>query len=294
MTTRRIVGIDLGVTSSHTVVVIDETTAVLARRRCRPTLEGLETIEQSALAGAPASTVLEVIVEPTGAAWLPVVVFFMRRGHVVHRVSSAKASAMRRFLSQHSKANSIDAEALARLAIVGPEGLQPLRLPEGPAASLDRRVRAADRLTDAANSHKVRLRELARQAMPMIDLAIRGELGVSDVAVLERYGDPRQLLRAGRTRLVALIHKTSRGHHGEERGPMPGGGWRRWRSSSTGTTRPCRSRTWPPRWRPRPDWSGRSWPSGTHTPADAKPHTGWWIPKDWPAPFPVLPTSVAR
>ncbi|MEW6155560.1 MAG: hypothetical protein AB1673_16480, partial [Actinomycetota bacterium] len=40
MTTRRIVGIDLGVTSSHTVVVIDETTAVLARRRCRPTLEG--------------------------------------------------------------------------------------------------------------------------------------------------------------------------------------------------------------------------------------------------------------
>lgn len=54
MTTRRIVGIDLGVRSSHTVVVIDETTTGLARRRCRPTRQGLATIEQAALAGAPA------------------------------------------------------------------------------------------------------------------------------------------------------------------------------------------------------------------------------------------------
>ena len=223
MTTRRIVGIDLGVTSSHTVVVIDETTAVLARRRCRPTREGLAAIEQAALAGVPASTTLEVVLEPTGAAWLPVAVFFMRRGHRVHRVSSAKAAAMRRFLSQHSKANSIDAEALARIAVADPAGLQPLRLAEGAAASLDRRVRAADRLNDEANSHKVRLRELARQAMPMLDLAVRGELGVSDVAVLERYGDPRKLLGAGRTRLVALVRKASRGHHGEDRADA----WRR-------------------------------------------------------------------
>ncbi|MEW5813766.1 MAG: transposase, partial [Actinomycetota bacterium] len=293
MTTRRIVGIDLGVTSSHTVVVIDETTAVLARRRCRPTLEGLETIEQSALAGAPASTVLEVIVEPTGAAWLPVVVFFMRRGHVLHRVSSAKASAMRRFLSQHSKANSIDAEALARLAIVGPKGLQPLRLPEGPAASLDRRVRAADRLTDAANSHKVRLRELARQAMPMIDLAIRGELGVSDVAVLERYGDPRQLLRAGRTRLVALIHKTSRGHHGEERADA----WRRVAALALELYGDD----------PAVPFEDLAAEMATEARlvralvAERDAHAcrreaayRVWIPKDWPAPFPVLPTSVAR
>src|SRR5687768_1687782 len=251
MTTRRIVGIDLGVTSSHTVVVIDETTAILARRRCRPTRESLERIGQAALAGVPASTALEVILEPTGAAWLPVAVFFCRRGHVVHRVSSAKASAMRRFLSQHSKANSIDAEALARLAIVDPDGLQPLRLAEGPAASLDRRVRAADRLTDAANSHKVRLRELARQAMPMVDLAVRGELGVSDVAVLERYGDPLGTA-ASRGRAWWPLLPRRRVASTARNGPTRGGRWppRRW--SSTARTRPCPSRTWPPRWRRRP------------------------------------------
>jgi hypothetical protein len=59
----------------------------------------------------------------------------------VHRASSAKASAIRRFLSQHTKANSIDAEALARLAMVDPEGLQPLRLAEGPAAPWGSRER---------------------------------------------------------------------------------------------------------------------------------------------------------
>ena len=166
MTTRRIVGIDLGLTSAHTVVVIDEAGEALARRRCHPTLESLERIEAAALQGAPEGTSLEVIVEPTGAAWLPVAVFFSRRGYVVYRVSSAKAAALRRFLSQHAKSNSIDALALARLGIVDRDGLQRLELPEGSAASLDRRVRAADRLTETATRQKTRLRELARQAMP--------------------------------------------------------------------------------------------------------------------------------
>ena len=223
MTTRRIVGIDLGVTSAHTVVVIDEAGEVLTRRRCYPTVESLQRIEVAALEGAPEGTVLEVIMEPTGAAWLPVAVFFSRRGHVIHRVSSAKAAALRRFLSQHAKSNSIDALALARLSIVDRDGLQRLELPEGPAASLDRRVRAADRLTEVVTRHKTRLRELARQSMPMLDDAITGELSVADVAVLERYGDPRALLGAGRARLLALIRKASRGHQGAERADA----WRR-------------------------------------------------------------------
>jgi transposase len=56
-----------------------------------------------------------VVVEPTGPAWLPVAVFFGRRGHLVVRVSSAKAADLRRFLSRHAKTNGIDAETLARL-----------------------------------------------------------------------------------------------------------------------------------------------------------------------------------
>jgi hypothetical protein len=56
----------------------------------------------------------------------------------------------------------------------------------------------------------------------MVDVAVKGELGVADVAVLGRYGDPRELLRAGRTGLVAFITKASRGQHGEERADAMG------------------------------------------------------------------------
>jgi len=213
---RRLVGIDLGVATAHTVVVLNEEGKVVARRRCGPRRKSLEEVEQAALKDAPEGTSLEVVFEATGAAWLPVAVFFVRRGHRVYRVSTAKASALRRFWSRHAKSNSIDAKTLAQLALID-DGLAPIELAEGQLASLDRRVRAADRLRDLASAHKMRIRELARQVMPMLDEAIGGELAHADIAVLERYGDPRRLLRAGRARLTAVIHKASHGHHGSAR-----------------------------------------------------------------------------
>ena len=53
--------------------------------------------------------------EPTGPAWLPIAVFFASRGHAVFRVSSQKASDLRKFFSKHTKTNGIDADTLARL-----------------------------------------------------------------------------------------------------------------------------------------------------------------------------------
>ena len=155
------------------------------------------------------------MIEPTGPAWLPIAVFFTTRGHTVYRVSSAKAHDLRRFLSRHAKSNGIDADTLARLPLVDPAGLQPLQLPDAPRAALDRRVRATDRLTQQAATHKRRLKDLVRQLLPCSPLV--GELGAADLAVLERYGDPRALLRAGHARLTRLIHTASRGHQDAER-----------------------------------------------------------------------------
>jgi hypothetical protein len=47
-------------------------------------------------------------------ARLPIAVFFAARGHIVYRVSSAKAHDLRRVLSRHTKSNGIDADTLAR------------------------------------------------------------------------------------------------------------------------------------------------------------------------------------
>src|SRR4051794_12810858 len=212
---RRLVGIDLGIASAHTVRVLDGEGQQVCRRRCAPTVEEFARVESAALAGAGAGTRLEVVIEPTGPAWLPVAVFFIARGHRVLRVSSAKAADLRRFLKRHAKSNGIDADTLARLPLIDPDGLRPLELPDAAAAALDRRVRACDRLTMAASEHKVRIKDLVRQVLPCTPLT--GDLGKADLAVLERYADPRALLRLGRARLTALIVKASNNHQGQAR-----------------------------------------------------------------------------
>ena len=74
--------------------------------------------------------------------------------------------------------------------VIEPTGLYPVVLPAtAEAAELDRRVRAAARLTDQIGTHKRRLIELTR----------------TDLAVLERYGDPRRLAVVRTDRLAGLI-----------------------------------------------------------------------------------------
>ena len=115
----RLLGVDLGITSDHTAVVVDDAGSICARRRARSTVASLAALEAAALDGAALGTQLVVVIEPTGPAWLPVAVFYGRRGHTVLRVTSAKAADLRRFLARHAKSNSIDAETLA-LAGAGP------------------------------------------------------------------------------------------------------------------------------------------------------------------------------
>jgi transposase len=215
MNHRRLVGIDLGIASAHTVRVLDGEGTTIAKRKAWPTVESLSEVETAALAGCPAGTRLEVVVEPTGPAWLPIAVFFSARGHPVHRVSSARAADLRRFLSRHTKTNGIDADTLARLPLFDPAGVQPLELPGAERAALDRRVRATDRLTQAGAEHKRRIKDLVRQLLPMSPLV--GDLGAADLAVLARWADPNALVKAGAKRLTAVIATASHNHQGAER-----------------------------------------------------------------------------
>src|ERR1022692_4829658 len=186
--------------------------------------------------------------EPPGRACVRAALFSPRRGHAVFRVSSAKAADLRRFLRRHAKSNGIDAETLARLPLADPRGLQPLELPGADAAALDRRVRACARLTRAASEHKVRIKDLVRQLLPMTPLT--GDLGKADLAILEQHADPRELLAAGEaglTRLITTVPAISWGAR------EPGSGWPpRWqRWNSTVITRRCPSASWLPMWPPR-------------------------------------------
>ena len=215
-TARRVIGIDLGIASAHTVRVRREDGSLVCARRCEPNQKSMEAILQVALAGAEAQTRVEVVFEPTGPAWLPVAVFFASRGATIYRVSSAQSADLRSFLSRHAKSNRIDADALAWMPLIAPWSVTPLQLPGPDRASLDRRVRVTDRLTRLASTHKVRIKALVRSLLPMSPL--KGDLSQSDVAVLQRTGaDPHRLLGLGPQRLTDTIRRVSNGHQGRER-----------------------------------------------------------------------------
>jgi transposase len=208
---------DLGITSAHQAVVIDETCAVVARGRAQPTVDDLGALEHLALEGAPEGTELEVVIDPTGAAWLPVAVFFIGRGHRVFRPDVSQTAHLRKALARRKKTNRIDAEVLAKLAVWNRQALHQLELPTGSAAELDRVVRATERLTEEIATHKQRIRELARTAMPLVGQAISKTIGRSDLEVLRSYGDPRELCKLGLDGLTRLISEVSRGEHGRRK-----------------------------------------------------------------------------
>lgn len=215
MSQRRVVGIDLGIASKHTVVVLREDGSEVCRRSCEPTRESLEEIERAALNGVEAQTKLEVVMEPTGEAWLPVAVFFSNRGHLVHRVSSAKSADLRRYFSRHAKSNRIDANTLAQMPLMDHESMRLLALPDGAQARLQRRVRVCHRLTRDISESKTRLRSLVRAMLPKTPLV--GDLSKTDLAILERTGaDPQRLVKLGLSGLSRLTTKVSNGHLGRE------------------------------------------------------------------------------
>ena len=69
--------------------------------------------------------------------------------------------------------------------------------------------------TSAGSEHKVRIKDLVRQLMPMTPLT--GDLGQADLAVLERYADPRALLAAGPAELIRVVTSASGHQQGKDR-----------------------------------------------------------------------------
>jgi transposase len=76
-------------------------------------------------------------------------------------------------------------------------------------------VRACDRLTRQAATHKRRITDLVWQLLPASPLT--GELGQADLAVLQRWVDPHALLAAGRARLQRVLATASAGQQGAQR-----------------------------------------------------------------------------
>lgn len=205
----RMLGIDLAITAENRACLTDATGTVIVERRFR--LHRAELEELYAIASKDLEGELVVVMEPTANAWIAPAAFFESKGARVHLVPPEQSADLRRYYAKHVKNDRIDAKLLARLPLLHPEGLHKAQVPTGARGTLRRLVMHRSRLTHECSRHRQRIRSLLQLAAPEMNQALGEELGKGALAVLERYGDPRKLLRLGPARLGERLIKATRG-----------------------------------------------------------------------------------
>ncbi|MGI8407332.1 MAG: IS110 family transposase [Actinomycetota bacterium] len=208
---RRVIGIDLAITAESRACIADATGEVLAERGFHIRRNELEALWDAASDGLNEEDQLLVVMEPTSSMWIAPTAFFRMKGARVHLVPPEQSSDLRRYYTKHVKNDRIDAQLLARLPLLHPEGLHDAQLPAGSRGVLKRIVRRRARLVSELAQHRQRVRSTLHHAMPGMNEALGEELGKAAMALLGRYGSPRAMLRLGKARIAALLIKHSRG-----------------------------------------------------------------------------------
>lgn len=205
----RMLGIDLAITAENRACLTNATGSVIAERRFRLRREELEEVFTIANEGLEGELV--VVMEPTANAWIAPAAFFASKGARVHLVPPEQSADLRRYYAKHVKNDRIDAKLLARLPLLHPEGLHEAQVPSGARGTLRRLVAHRARLAHECSRHRQRIRSMLQLAAPGMNQALGEELGKGALSVLERYGDPRKLVRLGPSRLAERLIKATRG-----------------------------------------------------------------------------------
>jgi len=207
----RFVGVDLGLRTRHKAVVFDGVV-----RRGKPfAVEVSQAGFDRLLERATEDTQQRVtfVFEPTGMAWLPVAAYVSAAGHRALLAKTQKVSDLRKFFKKHTKSDVIDAEALARLPQIDPEGVHPAPLPGARQNALRQLVQRRDRLTDEVAATKKRIQSLLVAVNPPLIGALgKKKFGRAACAFLRSYCDPQKVIRRGRQWLRAFWKKHGRGH----------------------------------------------------------------------------------
>jgi transposase len=175
--------------------------------RFRTTPRDLEAL----WAKLPGDAEVQVILEPTRNAWVPLAAWLTARGAEVVLVKPEQSADLRDYYNKHTKTDRLDSRVLARLPLLHPEGLQPYDGPT-PADPLRRAVRRRSKLVKARVACWQRLDALIELLGPAwAEVLGAGDYTKTALAVLERYADPRALKRCGLRRLTELMIRTSRG-----------------------------------------------------------------------------------
>lgn len=131
-------------------------------------------------------------------------------------VPSEQSSDLRQYLSKHTKTDRLDAEVLARLPVLHPEGLHPVEA-LGPGDPLKRAVKIRAGLVHRRSTAMHRLDSILEILGPGWTDALGTPMTKTTFRFLASYANPHQVKRLGRARLARWFQHHSRNALGLER-----------------------------------------------------------------------------
>jgi transposase len=203
------VGIDVACTAKHQASLADEAGRFLWQGwKFRTSPAELEAL----WAKIPDDTEVVVVMEPTRNAWVPLAAWLQAKGALVSVVPPEQSADLREYYNKFAKTDRLDSKMLARMPMLHPEGLRTID-DLGPAVSLKRAVRHRDSLVQRRQACAGRLDALLELMGPQW-IGIFGEASYNKtaIAVLEKYANPYGLPKLGRSRLIKLMIRSSRGN----------------------------------------------------------------------------------
>ena len=207
-------GVDIACRSAHHAACADENGRLLwSGQRFRTDVAELEVL----WARLPADVdEVMVVMEPTRNAWVPLAGWFRRQGAVVVLVPSEQSSDLRDYLAKHTKTDRLDAEMLARLPVLHPEGLHLVEA-LGPGDPLKRAVKIRAGLVHRRTTAMARLDCLLEILGPGWVDALGSRMRDTTFKFLVAYANPHQVKRLGAARLARWFQHHTRKAWGPER-----------------------------------------------------------------------------
>lgn len=205
------VGIDIAVRAPHQASVANEAGVfAFSGHRFRTTPEDLERL-WSRLPETDAAGGIEVIMEPTRNAWVPLAAWFRRKGATVFLVPPERSADLRAYYAKHTKSDRIDSRLLARLPMLHPDGLHP-ETGLGPGDRLRRATKLHDTLTMRRSQNLARIDALLEILGPSWHAALSGDLANKTPLrfLAAGYADPHTVKRLGVTRIARFFSRHSR------------------------------------------------------------------------------------
>jgi len=204
---KRIVGIDLAVTGLHRAAVYDSVSVAFVGKSFtfNRSYKGFMLLLHKATSGFSGEVLF--VMEPTSGAWKPLSVFLMAKGYMVYLVKPQKVYDLRKFLKKHTKSDRIDAQALAKLPIIDPQGIYPLTLAQPDVEALNRYCRQRERIMRSISARKTRIQAYFTTINPLL-MDCFGEHKYTHCcrAFLRRYADPFKVVKLGVKRLSNFLH----------------------------------------------------------------------------------------